>query len=179
MRWIRLSLPLFFSRFQSKLTLSETSSLKFTVWLTDIDVSIMNHAAMMSVFESGRIDFMVRTGFFKLAREQKWYVPNSSINIQFFRPLKIFQKAIVTTRVFHMTDNFIFLEQKITRTGKDIALCVVKSKVKSGRENVATREVVALMDSKRIPDESKELVELYERQETLIRNEFGQGNKQS
>ena len=174
MRWIRLSLPLFFSRFQSKFTLSETSSLKFTVWLTDIDVSIMNHAAMMSVFESGRIDFMVRTGFFKLASKKRWYVPNSSISIQFFRPLKVFQNAVVTTRVFHMTDNFIFIEQKITREGKDIALCVVKSKIKSGRENVATQEIVTLLNAKSFPNESKELIELYERQEGVIRNEFGQ-----
>jgi acyl-CoA thioesterase FadM len=174
MRWIRLSKPLFFSRFQSKLTLSDISSLKFTVWLTDIDVSIMNHAAMMSVFESGRIDFMVRTGFFKLASQQKWYVPNSSISIQFFRPLKVFQKAVVTTRVFHMTENFIYLEQKITREGKDIAICVVKSKIKSGRENVTTREMVARMNATHIPNESNDLIELYERQEDVIRNEFGQ-----
>lgn len=174
MRWLRLSLPLLFSRFQSKLTLSETSSLKFTVWPTDIDVSIMNHAAMMSVFESGRVDYMVRTGFFKLASKKKWYFPNSSISIQFFRPLKMFQKAVVTTRVFHMTDNFIFVEQKITRDGKDVALCVVKSKVKSGRENVATQEIVTLMNAKSFSNESNELIELYERQEGVIRNEFGQ-----
>ena len=132
----------------------------------------MNHAAMMTVFETGRIDYMVRTGFFKLARQKKWYFPNSSINVQFFRPLKVFQKAVVTTRVFHMSEQFIYVEQKITKQGKDIALCIVKSKVKLGRENVATQEIIKLLDAENIPAESRELVELFERQETAFKNEF-------
>ncbi len=172
MRWIRLLKPLFSSRFQPKLTISETSSVRFSVWLTDIDAAIMNHAAMMTVFETGRIDYMVRTGFFKLARQQNWYVPITSIHVQFFRPLKAFQKAELTTRVFHMSEQFIFIEQKITRQGKDIALCIVKSKVKSGRENIATREIVKLLNAKTTPMESKELIELFEKQDDAVKNEF-------
>ena len=172
MRWIRLLIPLFASRFKTKLTISETSSLTFAVWLTDIDATIMNHAAMMTVFETGRIDYMIRTGFFKLARQRKWYVPNSSISVQFFRPLKAFQKAVLTTRVFHMTEHFIFIEQKITRQGKDVALCIVKSKVKSGRENIATQEIVKLLNAKNTPAGSKELIELYERLDDAFKNEF-------
>jgi acyl-CoA thioesterase FadM len=132
----------------------------------------MNHAAMMSVFETGRIDFMIRTGFFKLAKRQKWYVPNSSISVQFFRPMKVFQKAILTTRVFHMTENYVFIEQKIVRHGKDVALCIVKSKVKSGREDIPTREVARLLNASHTPAESKELIELYDRQEAAFKNEF-------
>ncbi|HMK04772.1 MAG TPA: acyl-CoA thioesterase [Ferruginibacter sp.] len=172
MRWIRLLKPLFSSKFKSKLTINETSSLKFSVWPTDVDVSIMNHAAMMSVFEAGRIDYMVRTGFFKLARQQKWYFPNSSISIQFFRPMKVFQKAVLTTRVFHMEEHFIFIEQKIRRQGKDIAFCIVKSKVKSGRVNVSTQEIVKLLNAEIMPAGSKELVELYERHEDAFKHEF-------
>jgi len=134
----------------------------------------MNHAAMMTVFESGRIDYMVRTGFFKLARQQQWYVPMSGINVQFFRPLKAFQKAMVTTRVFHMTEQFIFMEQKIRRQGKDIALCIVKSKVKSGKVNIPTQEIIKLLNGTTIPNESKELVELFERQDAAGRSEFCQ-----
>ena len=167
-------IPLFFSRFQSKLTINETSSLRFSVWLTDIDATIMNHAAMMTVFEAGRINYMVRTGFFKLARQQKWYVPTSSISVQFFRPLKVFQKAVLTTRVFHMTEQFIFIEQMITRQGKDIALCIVKSNVRSGRENIATQEIVKRLIAKTTPTGSKELIEIFERQDDAVKNEFCQ-----
>ena len=164
--------PLVFSRFQSVLSIHETSSLKFSVWLTDIDATIMNHAAMMTVFESGRIDFMVRTGFFKLARQQKWYFPTSSISVQFFRPLKVFQRAIVTTKVFHITGQFIFIEQRILKDGKDIALCIAKCKVKAGRENIATQEIISLLNAKNIPKEFPELIEIFERQDDAFKTKI-------
>ena len=75
MRWLRLSTAIFSAKYKSELSITDVSEIKFRVWLTDIDVSIMNHAAMMTVMEMGRIDYMVRTGFFKLARKKKWYFP--------------------------------------------------------------------------------------------------------
>lgn len=172
MRWIRLLQNLLLSRFRSKLAITETSTIKFTVWLTDIDASIMNHAAMMTVFEAGRIDFMVRTGFFKIAREKHWYFPSTSISAQFFRPLKAFQKAVLTTRVCHVNEQFIYTEQKITRQDKDIAICIVKSKVKSGKENVSTREILKLLNAGYMPTESKELIELFEKQDAAFKNKI-------
>jgi acyl-CoA thioesterase FadM len=174
MRWLRLLLGLLFAKFRTKLNINETSTIKFYVWLTDIDASIMNHAAMMTVFESGRIDFMVRAGFFRIARQKKWFFPSSSISVQFFRPLKTFQKAFLTTRVFHVTDYFIYTEQKITRDGKDMAICIVKSKVKFGKENIATQEIIILLNAEIIPTESKDLIELFEKQEEAFKNKLNQ-----
>ncbi|MBI5373772.1 MAG: acyl-CoA thioesterase [Sphingobacteriales bacterium] len=169
MRWLRLLLALLFAKFRVKLDISETSFKSFRVWLTDIDASIMNHAAILTVFESGRIDFMVRTGFFTIARKRKWYFPSSSISVQFFRPLKVFQKAVVLTRIFHVTDYFIYTEQKIIKDGKDIALCIVKSKVKSGKENIGTQEITNLLNAKKIPAEERDLIEQFERQDEAFK----------
>lgn len=174
MRWIRLLSGILFARFRSRLEINETSIKPFRVWLTDIDVSIMNHAAMMTVFEIGRIDFMVRTGFFRIARQNKWYFPGSGIHVQFFRSLKAFQKAIVITRVLHVTDYHIYTEQKIIRHGKDIAFCIVKSKVKSGRENIGTGEILKLLKATIIPADDKPLIELFEKQEAAFRLKLNQ-----
>ncbi len=90
MRWIRLLFAILSAKYRSKLTISDESNISFRVWITDIDASIMNHAPMMTVMEMGRIDFMVRSGFFKIAREKNWYFPSKSISVQFIRPLKLF-----------------------------------------------------------------------------------------
>ena len=171
MRWLRLLLALLLSRFRSKLSINETSELSFRVWLTDIDASIMNHASMMTVFEAGRIDFMVRTGFFKIARQKKWYFPSASIHVQFFRPLRLFQKAVLTTRILHLADHYVFTEQKITRNGKDIAICIVKSKVKSGKNNISTREIIELLHTGDHDLQSPDLVNIYENHENAFRNQ--------
>jgi hypothetical protein len=88
--------------------------------------------------------------------------------------LKVFQKAVLRTRVFHVTEHFIFTEQRITREGKEIAICIVKTKVKSGKENIATQEILNLLNAQNKPAESKELIELLERQDEALRNKFNQ-----
>ena len=147
--------------------------LPFRVWLTDVDVSIMNHAAMMTVMEAGRIDLMVRSGFFKLARKNHWYFPSSGFSVQFFRPLKLFQKAVLTTRVCHVNDQWIYLEQKIARKGKLIAMCLVKSTIRNGRETVNIPEVIRLLGNQGLPVGDEQLVSLFEKQNQLLRDRAG------
>lgn len=75
-----------------------------------------------------------------------------------------------------MTEQFIFVEQKITRQGKDIALCIAKCKVKSGRENIATAEVARLLNAKSVPVDLKELVKLYESHDDALKKECYQSS---
>lgn len=151
------------ARFRPRLNLKETAPIYFRVWLTDIDASVMNHAAMLTVFECGRIDFMVRTGFFRVARRKKWFFPSSSIHVQFFRPMKLFQRGLLLTRILHVSDEFIYTEQKIQRAGKDMAVCIVKSKVKSGRDNVLTGEILHLLQAGEPPRAPEELIAFFEK----------------
>jgi acyl-CoA thioesterase FadM len=169
MRWIRLFSSMLRARFRKPLRVTGESQIPFHVWITDIDVSVMNHAAVMTVFETGRIDFMVRTGFFRLATRNKWYVPSSAISVQFFRPLKMFQKAIVCTRLFHIDDRWIYLEQLIFRHGKEMAGCVVKSTVKSGREYIRPSVVLQRLGVSGIESEGSEMVRLYDEENSLMR----------
>jgi acyl-CoA thioesterase FadM len=168
MRWIRLATTLIAARYRSKLRINEPSVISCRVWVTDIDISIMNHAAMMSVMEMGRIDFMVRTGFFKLAQKNRWYFPSSNIQVQFFRPLKMFQKATVITKVFNINDRWIYLEQKILRAEKLIACCVVKSTVKKGRQQLNITDIVQQLNIGIAPQEGSELIACLEQGNQLM-----------
>lgn len=162
MRWLRLLIAFISARFRPALTVNGYSEIRFRVWLTDVDASIMNHAAMMTVMEAGRIDFMMRCGFFRLARRNKWYVPSASISVQFMRPLKLFQRAALITNVFHVNDQWIYLEQRITRRGKVIATCLVKSTIKNQRDHVSIFEVLDRLGSKEWPQQANELIDQYE-----------------
>ena len=163
MRWLRLLWALITARYRSKLGVNDPSVLSFRVWITDVDASIMNHAAMMTVMEAGRIDLMVRAGFFSLARKEKWYFPTSGINVQFFRPLKIFQKAELTTLVIHVTQTAIYLQQKITRGEKEIAACVVKAMVKKGRETLDILAIIKQLGGTSLPAGAPDIVDAFER----------------
>lgn len=163
MRWIKLLLALAQAKFRSKIKGSETTSLKFRVWITDIDVSVMNHAAIMTIFEMGRADYMVRTNFFKIATKNKWFFPNQAINVQFYRPLKIFQKATVYTKMSYVDESYFYLEQKIIRKGKLIASCFANGLAKKGRNTIPTSEIIKALkfDTKDVPSKKHYLISAF------------------
>jgi acyl-CoA thioesterase FadM len=164
MRWIKLLQALGKAKFRSKVKGSETTTLKFRVWITDIDVTVMNHAAIMTVFEMGRADFMVRTNFFKVATENKWFFPNQAISVQFYRPLKMFQKGVVYTKMSYVSESHFHLEQKIIRNGKPIASCFANGLAKDGRDTVPTAEIMKALkiDPKDVPSIRHDFISLFD-----------------
>ena len=163
MRWIKLLSALGKARFRTKLKGSETSTFKFRVWITDIDVTVMNHAAIMTVFEMGRADFMVRTNFFKIATKNKWFFPNQAISVQYYRPLKMFQQAKVYTRMSFVDDTYFYIEQKIIRDGKPIASCFANGLAKKVRKNIPTSEIIKALeiDPKDVPTDKHTLISMF------------------
>ena len=164
MRWIKLLSALGKARFKTKLKGSETSIIDFRVWVTDIDVSVMNHAAIMTVFEMGKADYMVRTNFFKIATKNKWFFPNQAISVQFYRPLKMFQKAQVYTRMSFVDESLFYIEQKIMRHGKPVASCFANGLAKKGRTTIPTSEIVKALHIEDIdvPSDKHSLIGLFE-----------------
>ena len=163
MRWIKLLSTLTKAKFRTKVKGSDTTTLKFRVWVTDIDVSVMNHAAIMTVFEMGRLDYMVRTNFFKLVTKNKWFFPNQAIDVQFYRPLKMFQKGEVFTKMSFVDDTFFYVEQKIMRNGKPVAVCFANGLVKNGSETIAPEKIIEMLniEEKDVPTENHKLISLF------------------
>ena len=172
MRWIRLILGLIKAKFKSKVQATETTSLEFRVWITDIDISVMNHAAILTVMEVGRIDFMVRTDFFKIANKNKWFFPSQALSVQFYRPLKTFQKAELQTKLSYVDEKWIYLEQRIIRNGKEVAACLVKSTIKKGRETVPTSEIIKALNINKVPRIKSKLIESYEIENEQMNNKI-------
>jgi len=168
MRWLRLVFALIRARFKGKISPTETASLSFRVWVTDMDVSVMNHAALLTVMETGRTDFMVRTNFFKVATKNNWFFPSQAMSVQFYRPMKLFQKAELLTKISFVDEKWIYIQQKIMRKGKEIAACLTKGTIKKGRETVPTSEIMKAMNIQKVPTEKHELIKTYELENSLM-----------
>ena len=162
MRWIRLLSALIKAKLKPNVNAMETFVIPFRVWITDIDVSIMNHAAILTIMETGRLDLMIRSNFFKIASKNKWYFPSQALSVQYYRPLKIFQKAQLHTRISFIDEKWIYVEQKIVRKEKIVATCLVKSTIKKGRETVPASEIIKLLDIKNVPSAKYDLIKTYE-----------------
>ncbi|WOD42629.1 acyl-CoA thioesterase [Hwangdonia lutea] len=162
MRWIRLLAALIRAKFKEKVKATDTVQLSFNVWVTDVDVSIMNHAAIMTLFEIGRLDFMVRTNFFSVANKNKWYFPTQAISVQYYRPLKMFQKAQLFSRISYVDEKWIYVEQKLMKNDKVVAACLVKNTIKKGRTTVSTFEIMEALNVKEVPNKKYDLIKTHE-----------------
>lgn len=144
----------------------------FRVWPWDVDVSIMNHAPIMTVLETGRVDYMVRSGFFSTATRNKWYFPLASIDVQFIRPLKIFQKAMIKTKVVCIDEKWIFMQQSIVKNGKLFVTAIIKSVVKKGRDRVPYMQIAERLDLGPLPSEKPEIAAIVESEKEIFERHF-------
>lgn len=105
--FIRTIQTLLRSLAREKMTdINQKTSHKFRVLPIDIDVyRHMNHAKYLNYLEAARWDLQVRSGFLKLALSKGWIGPLSHVQVDYYRPLKVFQKFEVTTQ-------FIAFEEK-------------------------------------------------------------------
>lgn len=177
MRWMRLIGALIAAKFKGKISATDTIAMSFRVWITDIDVSVMNHAAILTVMEAGRIDAMVRSNFFSIASKNNWFFPSQAISAQYYRPLKLFQKAQLYSRVSFADEKWIYMEQKIVRNGKDIATCLTKSTIKKGRENVPVSELVSKLNIGSFPSNKSDLIKSYELENEQMNKKLLEGWK--
>ncbi len=110
--------------------------IELRVWMNEADLTFVNNATYLQYFELGRIDLMLRGGFFWPSIREKLFVPMRGLHIDFRRPLRRFQNFSVTTRILSWDDQNIYVIQGIHSKGKTIALAFLNSVIKSGRETL-------------------------------------------
>lgn len=167
-RWLRILLTIIKARFRNRIKPDEKTSLNLRVWITDVDVAVMNNAAMMSVMELGRVDLMVRTGFLKYARANKLFLPLASLAVQFKQPLKRFQKFKLTTQLVYWDEKWIYLIDRIIRKEKMIAIALAKIAIMKRRERVPFASVINDLNWKLKPKKRPKLIDEFEKRDALF-----------
>ena len=167
-RWLRILLTIIKARFRKRINPEEKTFLTFRVWVTDVDLSIMNSATMLGIAELGRWDFAVRTGFFKYAMTNKLYLPLASISAQFRRPLKRFQKFQLITQLIYWDEKWIYISHRIVRKEKTIAVALAKLTFKKGKEVFPAGRVISELNWELKPKKRSEMIDVFEKGETLF-----------
>ena len=167
-RWLRILIIIIGARFRRKIDPNEEISMNFRVWITDVDLSIMNNTALLAITELGRWDLMVRAGFLKYAWKNKLYLPLASISAQFKRPLKRFQKFQLRTRLVCWDEKWIYISHRIVRKGKTVAVALAKATLKKGKERIPFERVISDLNWQLEPKERLKMIDEFEKGETLL-----------
>jgi acyl-CoA thioesterase FadM len=100
--------------FRSRISLLDSSELRFRVLPTDLDINIhMTNARYLSFMDLGRTDLMFRAGMLKMVRREKWMPVVGHIDIKFRRPLSPFQRFSLKSRLLYWDEKWLYLEQKL------------------------------------------------------------------
>ena len=143
--FFRLFYLLVAARRRSKLGVLETGRVEMRVWPGDLDVLWhMNNGRYLTIMDLGRVDFLIRTGLLDKIRQRKWFPVVAALSITYKRPLKLWQKFEMTTRIAGWDERWIYLQQEFHSDGKLAAAALIKGTFRSAEGAVPMAAVVAL-----------------------------------
>jgi acyl-CoA thioesterase FadM len=161
--YLRMLIIAFAARLRPRLGVFDESVLQMPVLPTDIDYwGHMNGGRCLTLSDLGRMDYFIRTGAFKVAREQKWVLPIGSLTMQFRRPLMVFSPYELRTRMLGWDDKWFYMESRFEHGGKLHARTVVRGLARGADGNVAPAVLLERLGlnqpSPELPADVRELV---------------------
>src|SRR5699024_9985663 len=106
----------------------------------------MNNGRYLSILDLGRMDLMLRSGFWKQVTDAGWYPVVAGQSITYRRSLTLGQKFDVATRVIGYDERWIFMEQVFRRGGTVIADGIVRARfLRTSGGSVDVQEVLDLI----------------------------------
>ena len=132
------------SVFRKRLGPLESSVVCLQVLPNDLDIQgHMNNGRFLTLMDLGRIDLMIRTGFWKTARAHKWIPLVGTAMISFKRTLNLFQWYELHSRIICWDEKWCYIEQKFIRNGKIITYAWMRGLFRGPHGNVASKDVLA------------------------------------
>ncbi len=125
--------------------LLDETELKLRVLPNDLDIYLhMNNGRYATIMDLGRLDYLQRTGLLKQSRRHQWVPVVAQVDLNFLRPLKLFQAFALKTKVVYWDTHWVFLEQTFISNSKPMAKALIKTQFRKNRQRV---EVQKILDS--------------------------------
>lgn len=152
--YIRLILFALKLGFRAKMSVLETSSLRFHVLPNDLDFNMhMNNGRYLTIMDFGRFDLMIRTGLAKKAFKNSLAPILGSAKIRYRIPLKPFQAFDLETRTLCWDEKWVYMEQRFIipkgpLQGAAAAIALVKASLydTQNRKSLPPQDMLALIN---------------------------------
>lgn len=127
-------LLLFVFKHPRRAGIQDALKLSFRVWPNDLDTNgHMNNGRYLTLLDLGRLDLLLRMGAVRHAFANRWFPVLAACQVRFRKPLNLFQKFEIVTRITGWDEKWVFIEQKMTRGGRTVMHAYLKG-VFMGRE---------------------------------------------
>jgi acyl-CoA thioesterase FadM len=138
--WLKLA-----GRFRPRAGLLGPIRTPFRVLPTDLDVlRHVNNGVYLSLLDIARMDLLQRAGMTGELKARGWFPVVTAESIGFRRPLTLFQRFEVDTRVLGWDDVAFYIHQRFLRRDDVVASALVVGRFLSADGSVPAPDVAAL-----------------------------------
>lgn len=131
----------------------------FHVLPNDLDLNFhMNNGRYLTIMDLARIDFMCKTGLFRVALKNKWWAVLGASQMIFLRPLKLLQKYQIHTSMECWDHKWLVMKQIFISNGKVVAIGKIRGLLRGSNGNISPETIMQAVYNKNFvsPIPSKE-----------------------
>lgn len=144
--WLRLLLLLLRLRGQPTGDLLDEVALDLRVLPNDLDVfAHVNNGRYLTLMDLGRLALMQRVGILRLSRKHGWYPLVRGIEIEYIRPLTLWRRFRLHTRLISWDEKWVYLEQRFVAGDTLHARAHVRGLLRGPDGNVPTSTLLATL----------------------------------
>ncbi len=125
----------------------------FRVYPNDLDVNgHVNNGVYLTYADLGRIDLLLRAGYFRKILKRGWYPVVVAETIRFYKSLKLFQRFTIETEVIGWDEKNVLIQQRFERKGELLALAVINARFLSRKGgSVTTADLMTFLEISEMP----------------------------
>ncbi|OQP59086.1 hypothetical protein A3860_38945 [Niastella vici] len=151
------------------LNIIDQSVLKFRVMPWDCDIKIVSNDRYHAFMDLGRMDLVIRCGWWQHLWKNKWISFVKTANIRYRYPLRLFQSFTLRTRFLYRDEQYFWMLHEFERNGRTVAIAISKNSAWGKNGVVKTNEALqALNKNFTNPGNPSEIVQIINDSETLL-----------
>ncbi|MCB2225667.1 MAG: thioesterase family protein [Desulfarculaceae bacterium] len=144
--WIRASKVGALAMAAPRMNLGGTSRIRMMVWPGDLDALMhLNNGRYLTLMDLGRLDLAMRAGLVPVLRRNSWTPLLGATTTRFWKPLKLFTRFELTTRIVWWDEKWIYLQHEMHQGGHQAAQALAKLVVKGKGGTVPPAELAREM----------------------------------
>ncbi|MBA1272023.1 thioesterase family protein [Stutzerimonas azotifigens] len=115
---------------------------RFRVTPLDIGLSRLKSDRYLQLTEAAQLDFLMRTGLIGMLIRNRYNFVNASATVRYTRPITLFSKVSVASRVVYSGPRFAYFEHRFEVSGVEHACVLIKMKFKQGRQTIEPSRIL-------------------------------------
>jgi len=143
---VRMIWLLMTAKRRGRMGATDEGRVQLRCWPNDLDINMhMNNGRFLTIMDLGRLDLIMRTGLWPVMRARKWYPVVGTAKISFRRSINVFETFELTTQVIGWDEKWLYIEHRMEREGKVIAIGHIKGLFLGPDGKVPMAELVGAM----------------------------------